>query len=281
MSSRAATHPEQAADLSLQELLAIKPSHLRGKLGPGNRMPDGERPGRGRAHSLDFDGLSPYVAGDDVRAIDWRATMRTGETTVRRFAAASHRARVLVLQIDPDLHFGTADRTMAKTACLTAAWLAWMSLALHEPVALQAPGTDMPARRGRRHVLRLLDALVSAFEATRSTAIAMPDYETAAACIGRQDELCVISEMPVHLDRMISAGRALRATRQLRLLLVEDQITRQPPAPGRYPLRGPDGIRQVHEIRADQMPDRSSERRLMDAGWHVERALDLLPGRAR
>ena len=102
------------ARLTLEELIAIQPRHVRGKLPAGRRGPEGDRPGLGRSTTLDFDGLSPYVPGDDVRAIDWRATMRSGQTIMRRFAAGSHRAHVLVVDLRPDLYFGTEERLMSE-----------------------------------------------------------------------------------------------------------------------------------------------------------------------
>ena len=123
--NRTSVDAERAATrLSLEDLIAMQPRHVRGPLAPGQRMPGGERLGRGRAQSLEFDGLSPYVIGDDVRWIDWRATARTGRTQMKRFAAESHRARLIVLDLSPALFFGTRTRLMAKTAALLAARLA-------------------------------------------------------------------------------------------------------------------------------------------------------------
>ena len=114
-----------ATTLTLEELLQVRPHHVRGPFVRGERVPVGERPGRGRAPGLDFDGISPYIHGDDVRWIDWRATARSAEVQVRRFAAQSHRARMIVLDLHAELYFATRRRLMAKTAVLVAARLAW------------------------------------------------------------------------------------------------------------------------------------------------------------
>ncbi|MFK7944513.1 MAG: DUF58 domain-containing protein [Paracoccaceae bacterium] len=268
---------DNPAGLTLDELLAVKPSHLRGKLGHGSRGPDGERPGRGRAYSLDFDGLSPYSPGDDVRWIDWRASLRSGQTMARRYAAASYRAQMLVLEIGPDLHFGTSVRVMAKTAALTAGLQAWRALALNEPVGLMTMGTVIPPRRGRRHVLRLLEHITTAFEASMTQSGHAPDFETAASLVGHQDEICVVAEMPSSPLPMIELGRALAGSRILRFCIVEDPLVRTPLPSGRYPVRGPDGVRHLPKIRTGQRPNRQKERALGDAGWRIEQALDLLP----
>jgi len=152
--------PAAADSLTLEELAAVRPAWLRGEPPPGRRGPDGERAGRGRARSLDFDGIGPYAPGDDVRRIDWRATARSGRVQVRQFAARSRRVRMVVLDLHAGLWFGARTRLMAKTAALTAARLAWESCALNERVGILLPGAEaMGVRRGRRHVLRLLDRL--------------------------------------------------------------------------------------------------------------------------
>lgn len=268
---------EDPTRLTLEELIAIQPRHVRGKLTAGRRGPEGERPGRGRSTTLDFDGLTPYVPGDDVRAIDWRATMRSGQTTVRRFAAASHRAHMLLVDLRAELYFGTRYRVMAKTACLSAAWLAWKALALHEPVGLAVGSQTIAPRRGRKHVLRLLDTLAKAFAEGGSTGPTQIDCQAAAARIGRHDEICVISDLPATPEPLVQAGRALSRSCIMRFVLIEDEIVTAPPAPGRYPVRGPDGQRRVIRISGISSTENRVESQLKDAGWIVERAADLLP----
>lgn len=266
------------AELTLEELIAVQPKHLRGKLERGMRGPDGERPGRGRAQSLDFEGLSPYQHGDDIRAIDWRASLRSGETTVRRYTAASHRARMLALDLKPSLYFATDERLMAKTACLTAAWLAWAANLANEPVGL-AIGAEMTApRRGRRHVLRLLDAIAAAYVDVKDRQPPALDYRAIAGLVGREDEICVVAEPPDDPAGMVAVGRSLSTVRNLRLFLVEDPVTTRPPVAGRYPAKGADGQREVLRVNGGGEIEAGGLKPLIDAGWRIERARDLLPG---
>ena len=101
---------EAATSLGLHELIAMRPPFLRGPHAPGQRMPGGERSGRRRAPSLEFDGISLYSPGDDVRWIDWRATARSGQPQVKRFVAESHRGRMIVADLCAELRFGTRQR---------------------------------------------------------------------------------------------------------------------------------------------------------------------------
>lgn len=277
MSSDAALDPGDLTSLTLEELVAVQPRHLRGKLERGLRTPEGERPGRGRARSLDFEGLSPYQYGDDIRAIDWRASLRSGETTVKRFSAAAHRTRMLVLDLKPSLYFGTDERLMAKTACLTTAWLAWAANVVNEPVGLAIGANVVAPRRGRKHVLRLLDAIAQAYLAGRTQRPKPVEYDALAGLTGREDEICLVSELPGDCSDLAKVGRTLSSVRNLRFFLVQDPVATRPPEPGRYPIRGDDGQRRVLVVREKRDEVADGIKTLKDAGWQVESARDLLP----
>lgn len=293
--ANARSEAERAATgLSLEDLIAMQPRFVRGTLAPGQRIPGGERIGRGRAQSLEFDGLSPYEPGDDVRWIDWRATARTGKAIVRRFAAQSHRARLIIVDLHPGLWFGTAERVMAKTAALVAARLAWESVLLQEPVEMSAPGMEhRRPRRGRRHVLGLLDGLQHAYAACEQH---RPDWDLVetltegAAQLAHGDEIMVIGEFAGIDERLRSASRALSEIRTLRAVVLEDALGRHPVPGGQFPTREPDGTR--HVVRVDPARGATMEeigeevraekrRALQDLGWQVHDALSVLPHRVR
>ena len=68
--------------------------------------------------------IRPYVPGDDVRKIDWKATARTGQPHVRVHVAERALTTWLVLDVSASMAWGTADRTkadVASGACLAVA----------------------------------------------------------------------------------------------------------------------------------------------------------------
>jgi uncharacterized protein (DUF58 family) len=46
--------------------------------------------------SMEFDDLRPYVRGDDVRDIDWKASARSGSVLVKRFVSEKHHKILLI-----------------------------------------------------------------------------------------------------------------------------------------------------------------------------------------
>ncbi len=285
---------EAAVGLELAELVAMQPPHFRGPRGPGRRGPGGERAGRGRAQSLDFDGISPYRIGDDVRWIDWRATARHGETQMRRFAAESHRARMVVVDLHPAVYFGTRERLMAKTVALVAARLCWEALAWQEPVGLAVGAAEevLGPRRGKRHVLRLLGLLRLGYIAGRDDAakpVLSSLLQEASARLGKADEICLVSDFGDPGPEFARLSDRLAGQKTLRAFVVEDPLFRGTLPAGRYPMRDPSGrLRDTAAIGLQDPPTSLSSTRelrrarhdgLRNLGWEVVDALDLLPRR--
>jgi uncharacterized protein (DUF58 family) len=57
---------------------------------------DGGRYSLVHTRSLEFDDLRPYVPGDDVRDIDWKASARSGDVLIKRFVSEKHH-KILVV----------------------------------------------------------------------------------------------------------------------------------------------------------------------------------------
>lgn len=61
-----------------------------------NGLLEGGRYSLLHSRSLEFDDLRPYVPGDDVRDIDWKATARSGDVLIKRFVSEKHH-KILVV----------------------------------------------------------------------------------------------------------------------------------------------------------------------------------------
>ena len=51
-----------------------------------------------KGRGMEFDEVRPYVPGDDIRAIDWNVTARTGEPHIKRFV--EERELTVMLLVD-------------------------------------------------------------------------------------------------------------------------------------------------------------------------------------
>lgn len=57
---------------------------------------EGGRYALSHTRSMEFDDLRPYVPGDDVRDIDWKASARSGSVLIKRFISEKHHKILLV-----------------------------------------------------------------------------------------------------------------------------------------------------------------------------------------
>jgi len=122
-----------------------------------------------RGAGIEFDELRPYEAGDDVRAIDWNATARRGETYVRRFREERDQTLVILLDVSASMGFGTVGRSKAQAAAHAAALLAAAASHAGDRVALvtfaDAVRAELAPGRGEGHAWRLIETAVT--EASR------------------------------------------------------------------------------------------------------------------
>jgi uncharacterized protein (DUF58 family) len=107
--------------------------------------------------------VRPYVAGDDVRMIDWNVTARTGEPHVRVQLAERVLVTWLVLDASPSMQFGTADRRKADVAEGVAIAVGHIATRRGNRLGFVTFGDEhartLPPRQGRSGMIGLLDAL--------------------------------------------------------------------------------------------------------------------------
>ncbi len=288
--------------LTLHELMAMQPRHVRGPLMPGQRYPTGMRPSRRRAQGIDLDSVGPYVPGDDIRWMDWRATARTGRAQMKRFVAESHLGRMLIVDFRSPLFFGTETRPMAKTAALLAAHMAWEAFTLQEPVGIMViPGEVLVRpRRGRGHILYLLKKLEDSYgealmrEDDGDADRLVDAIDAASGQLGSGDEICVFSDFGDRSPALTAKVRELNAIRHFRAVIVEDPIFHRPLEAGRYPYQATGDPERRLALVSNAMASRHPEitadlratvrRELIQDGWRITEATSgglLAPGTAR
>jgi len=107
--------------------------------------------------------VRPYVAGDDVRRIDWAVSARTGQTHVRVELAERVLVTWLLFDASASMAFGTADRRKADVAEGVALAVGYTATRRGNRLGVLAFGADDPLwrrpRQGRRGLLLTLGAL--------------------------------------------------------------------------------------------------------------------------
>lgn len=125
----------------------------------------GQRRSRQRGRGLEFEEVRQYVPGDDVRAIDWRVTARSGEPHTKLFHEDHEQPITVAVDLRAPMKFGSVNAFKSVLAAHTASLLLWSALDRGERVGamvLHDGGiSEIRAKRSRNTVLHALGALVS------------------------------------------------------------------------------------------------------------------------
>jgi uncharacterized protein (DUF58 family) len=81
-----------------------------------------------RGRGLDFDEVRKYVAGDDIRNIDWRVTARVGTTHTKVFTEERERPVLMIVDQSSSMFFGSQVYLKSVIAAHATALAAWRVL---------------------------------------------------------------------------------------------------------------------------------------------------------
>lgn len=126
-----------------------------------------------RGQGIEFEDVRRYQPGDDVRAMDWKVTARTGEPHIKRYI--EQREQVLYLLVDFSASILDSPEGRKRDAITEICSLLTMAAVRnHDRVSLIL-FTDrvelvVPPGKGRAHALRIMDALLNFQPDGRETA---------------------------------------------------------------------------------------------------------------
>ena len=66
-----------------------------------------------KGQGIEFDEVREYIAGDDIRAIDWNVTARMGHPFIKRFCEERELTIIFLVYISGSQCFGSVARTKA------------------------------------------------------------------------------------------------------------------------------------------------------------------------
>jgi uncharacterized protein (DUF58 family) len=135
--------------------------HLPSRLARLREM-EGRTPVMVRGAGTEFDTMRPYVVGDDVRSIDWRATARSNDVMVRTWRPERDRRIVIVLDTGRTAAARIGDAPRLDAALDAALLLATLAGRAGDHVTLLAHDTALRASVSGAEGANLLPAMVNA-----------------------------------------------------------------------------------------------------------------------
>ncbi len=119
---------------------------------------------RTKGRGMEFDEVRHYQIGDDIRAIDWRVTARTGKTHTKLFREEVERPVLIATDLSGSMQFGSQLLFKSVQAAHIAALLAWHAKKRGDRVGgivfNQQIHTELKPRSRKAGVLHYLHALI-------------------------------------------------------------------------------------------------------------------------
>lgn len=89
---------------------------------------NGQHHSQQKGRGMNFSEVRPYQAGDDVRAIDWRVTARTGKAHTKLFTEEREQPVMLLIDLSASMKFGSALLLKSVQAAHFASLLSWIAV---------------------------------------------------------------------------------------------------------------------------------------------------------
>jgi len=223
-----------------------------------------------RGRGMEFDEVRPYIAGDDVRSIDWRVTARTGKPHTKLFREERERPVLLWVDYRKSMFFGTRGSFKSVLAARAAALLAW-SAAQHGDrvgglIFSEHQHQELRPQRGKAGTLHLIQRLAQhpAWEqhqhALASDDTAGPHALQRLRRVARPGSLIfLISDFRYLNGGMSSTLAQLAAHNDIVMLALSDPLESHLPPAGFYRLS--DGDRELGLDTRDQHTRTSYQQR--------------------
>jgi uncharacterized protein (DUF58 family) len=113
-----------------------------------------------KGRGMNFEEVRPYTPGDEIRAIDWNVTARTGEPYIKKFTEEREMTVMIVLDVSASGDFGSVRESKREMAAEVAAILAFSAIHNNDKVGLllfsDRVELFIPPKKGRIHILRLI-----------------------------------------------------------------------------------------------------------------------------
>lgn len=172
-------------DLSMQELLQYQSKSRLIDLA-GKRNIQGKQAGnylsRSKGRGMEFDEVRHYQTGDDVRAIDWRVTARTGKTHTKLFREEIERPVLVATDLSKNMFFGSKLLFKSVQAAHLAALVAWHAKSrgdrLGGLVFSDKQHIELKPRSRKAGVLHYLHALTTLNNQQKQTSVETSNSES-------------------------------------------------------------------------------------------------------
>lgn len=189
-----------------------------------------------KGRGMEFDEARHYQPGDDIRAIDWRVTARTGKTHTKIYREERERPVFLFCDFLPSMMVGTQLLTKSVQAAHISALISWSAAARGDKVgalifnqAMHKEVKPLTRKKAVLHVCKELTAVhlnsSAALVNQQQSAIAFSDACARARRLARPGSLVyLVSDFQHISDTALQHLSHLSRHCEVRAIIVDDPI---------------------------------------------------------
>ncbi len=214
-----------------------------------------------KGRGMDFDAVRPYAVGDDIRSIDWNVTARTGHPFIKRFREERELKIILAIDISNSGDFGSVGSSKREYAAEIGAILAFSALKNNDKVGLILFTDEVelyiPAKKGRRHILRLVREILFFEPQRKGTNFTVPlDFLNSVlhkrAVTFLISDFCLVGDFTTALDQLKPKLRASKRRQDLIAVWINDPRDSELPDIGLLTLEDAETGEQVEVNTSDR-----------------------------
>ena len=190
-----------------------------------------------KGQGIEFSEIRDYRAGDDIRTIDWKVTARFNHPYIKEFIEERDLQVYFVIDVSGSGNFGTSISKQEKSFEIIAS-LMFAALGNNDGVGVFLITDDMekfiPAKKGRKHILQLLD-IITPFTPNSSKTNLKKPLEQVSKTIKRKSIVFVISDF-IDTNEYVKPLKVLRKHHDVVALRIVDPREREIPDVGMIEL---------------------------------------------
>jgi uncharacterized protein (DUF58 family) len=177
--------------------------------------------------SLELDELRPYVPGDDVRDIDWKASARSGSVLIKRFVSEKHHKILLVADSGRNSSaLAPSGELKRDIATNVMGAIGLISMGRSDEIGLvygdSRGSASVRSRRGETHIESLLERFYSHSGSEGGVSDVVAQLEHVARAHRTRLLLIVVSDEPDVTPALERALQQLNGRHELMWLLLSD-----------------------------------------------------------
>lgn len=177
--------------------------------------------------SLEFDELRPYVPGDDVRDIDWKASARSGHTLIKQFVSEKHHKILIVADTGRNMAALTpTGQLKSEVAAHIIGAVGLITLPRSDEIGMVAGdrrgSVDIRLRRGETHIERILHRFIQQVGANSDVSDIVTQLEWVARHYRHPMLIVIVSDEPELEDRLREVVAPLTARHDVLWAMVTD-----------------------------------------------------------